>query len=161
MTSLSNVLVDVRHDHAPDLYSLPILGVDDGEGRVLGLKAHAAATRVQALASEFAIDHGDHDVPVLWPDGFVHQHDGAIQDARVAHRVASDTHEKGGLWMAHKLAHELYALDLVVLCRRGEACRHTCARGVQPDWFASQLDGFQERLVWSEHWRKILLLCTV
>jgi hypothetical protein len=109
------VLVNVRHDHAPNLNSLTILGVDYWESRVLRLETDAAAMRVQSLAGEIAIDHSDDDVPVLRSDCLIHQYDRAIQDACVAHGVAPDTHEKGGLRVTHKLAHELNALDLVVL----------------------------------------------
>lgn len=115
------VLDDAGHDHAPNFHRLAVLGHDVRVVGVGSFQAHAAARQdLQGLAGEFAIDHGDHGVTAFRLDGFVHQHDRAVQDARIAHGLTADAQHERGLRVLDELVHQVDALDLVVFGRGRE-----------------------------------------
>ena len=67
-------------------------------GRIGGAQAQLAVPcRDQAPADELVLDDGDHDMAVRRRDGAVDQHEVAVVDAGLAHRVAGDAHQEGGL----------------------------------------------------------------
>ena len=133
------VLHDAGHDHAPDFHGLPVLGHDVRVIGIGGFQAHAAAGQdLQGLAGEVAVDHGDHCVTALGLDGFVHQHDRAVQDASVAHGLAGHPQHERGLRVLDELVHQVDALDLVVFGRGRKTGLHAGRKCVNPKWAGGQ-----------------------
>ncbi len=118
------VLNDAGHDNAPDLDRLAIVGHDVGKVGIGRDQAEEIRTGVQGLACEVAIDNGDDDVTTLGLDRPVHQHDRAIQDARIAHGVPTYAQHERGLRVLDQLVHQVDALELVIFGRAGETGLH-------------------------------------
>lgn len=65
-------------------------------------------------------------------DGFVHQHDRAVQDARVFHGIATHPQHEGGLWVFDELSHQVQACDRVVFGRRRKTRLYRSVQGLNP-----------------------------
>lgn len=127
------VLDDAGHDDAPDFNRLAVGGHDVGKVGVCRDQEETVGTSVKGLASEIAIDHGNHDVSAFGLDRPIHQHDRAIQDARVSHPQAAHAQHERGLRVPDELVHQVDVFDLVVFCWRRESGLHAGRESVDQE----------------------------
>ena len=121
---------DAAGDHAPDLDVQPLLGMDVRIGRVFRVQHELAVTYVQALAGEFAIHLGHHDVAVHGLEVFVHHQHVAVKHACAFHAVTRLPQDEDGLRVLRQFCSQVDVRDRAALRRTGTAAaRGRCQHG--------------------------------
>jgi DNA excision repair protein ERCC-2 len=120
--------LDDLGDDTPELEFRAFAGHDFGLTLGRGLQADVLALFAEVPADELVVDDGDHHVPVRRSDGTVDQHEVTAVDADLAHRIASDAHQEGGLRVFDEDVVEVKAPDASVARWRTEADGHAGAR---------------------------------
>lgn len=129
--------MDDAGDDTPDLQLLSVLQFNGGVIGVLGQQTDLAAPLGQALDGEFAIDHSDHDGPVVGMQRAISDQQVAILDAGTGHRFAPRAQKEGRFLVGNQVFVEIERFADVVVRRAGKAGMHRVS----------------EERQWQAHWR--------
>lgn len=142
MTRLSDELLDAGRDHTPNLNRLAVLEVNVWICRVCRLQLGSTETLVKNFHGELAVDDRYDDAAMHRGQRAINEDHVAIINPGLAHRLACNAEQEGGLWVLDQHFSEIDSLGGKVVGGRWEASAHRKAHKRNYGGECAELDGF-------------------